>query len=185
MVYKAYLSLRYKIKRKKDKFKESRFLLATLMLAIGVSGTISYYEYTEYKANAFEPIVIKQIQVIEKSNGTMVEDSAEVFVSPNEGEVSHDLSGTEGKICEVFPDNCEVMIAIAKAESNLRTDALNTKNSNGSTDSGLFQINSIHGYSHEYLIDVDNNLAVAKSIYDKQGITAWSAYNNKSYLKYM
>lgn len=44
-----------------------------------------------------------------------------------------------------FPDSAQATaIAIALAESGGRTDAVNRKNSNGSIDYGLFQINSIH-----------------------------------------
>lgn len=44
-----------------------------------------------------------------------------------------------------FPASAQATaIAIALAESGGRTDAVNRKNSNGSVDYGLFQINSIH-----------------------------------------
>jgi hypothetical protein len=88
----------------------------------------------------------------------------------------------EDKICGAFPDNCELMIAIAKAESGLNAKAYN-KNNNGSEDFGLFQINSIHG--EDNLFDVDKNIAVAKKIYDNQGLNAWVAYQNNKYLQYL
>ena len=47
-------------------------------------------------------------------------------------------------------------------------------NRNGSTDHGLFQINSIHGYSQFYLEDIDNNIKVAYKIYQDRGWEAWS-----------
>ena len=90
----------------------------------------------------------------------------------------------EEKIAQAFPENPKVMIAIAKAESNLDPNATNV-NTNGSTDIGLFQINSIHGEDELSLFDVDKNIAVARKIYDKQGLSAWSVFNNKSFLKHM
>lgn len=85
-----------------------------------------------------------------------------------------------------FPEaNRQTMVAIAMAESGGDTGAINTSNSNGSVDRGLFQINSIHGYEPSSLFDAKINTAAARSIYDSQGITAWSAYNNGSYLQYM
>jgi len=47
-------------------------------------------------------------------------------------------------------------------------------NSNGTWDAGLMQINQVHGYSMEWLFDVDNNLKAAKKIYDRQGFRPWS-----------
>ncbi|HFC77038.1 MAG TPA: hypothetical protein ENJ27_02310 [Candidatus Moranbacteria bacterium] len=90
----------------------------------------------------------------------------------------------EDKIKKAFPDNWETMLAIAKAESRLIPTAEHT-NKNGTKDIGLFQINSIHGYDSNKLKDVDFNINVAREIYDRQGIAAWSAWNNKSYLQFM
>ena len=90
----------------------------------------------------------------------------------------------EEKISKTFPENPEVMIAVAKAESNLNPLATN-RNTNGSRDIGLFQINSVHGGNDLEMFDVDKNLEAARKIYDKQGITAWSAVNNGSYLKFI
>jgi hypothetical protein len=91
----------------------------------------------------------------------------------------------EQKIERAFPEDYEVMLAIAKAESGLTPDAVNNRNRNGSIDTGLFQINSIHGYDSEWLKDVDNNIEAAKKVYEKQGLKAWAAYNNKSYAKHL
>lgn len=90
----------------------------------------------------------------------------------------------EEKIAKTFPENPEVMIAVAKAESNLNPLATN-RNTNGSRDIGLFQINSVHGGNDLEMFDVDKNLEAARKVYDKQGITAWSAVNNGSYLKFL
>ena len=79
-----------------------------------------------------------------------------------------------------------VMVAIAMAESSLRPTATHT-NSNGSTDYGLFQINSIHtdvlgmgSWSDPYV-----NAKMAKVIYDRQGLAAWSVYNSGAYNQYL
>lgn len=74
------------------------------------------------------------------------------------------------------------MIAISKAESGMRPDAIG-HNRNGSIDVGLFQINSIHG--EDNLTDVDKNLKVARRIYDTQGLNAWVAYQKGMHLKFM
>ena len=90
----------------------------------------------------------------------------------------------EEKIAEAFPENPAVMIAVAKAESGLNPLATN-RNTNGSRDIGLMMINSVHGNDDLEMFDVDKNLAEARKVYEKQGITAWAAFNNGSYLKFL
>ena len=87
-----------------------------------------------------------------------------------------------------FPaDQIGTGVAIALAESGGRTDALNTSNSNGSWDAGLMQVNSIHGYSQQYLFDVQNNAAAALKIYKAAGNrwTPWSTYNSGIYRTFL
>lgn len=85
-----------------------------------------------------------------------------------------------------FPQSDHViMVAIARAESGFRTDAVNTANSNGSVDRGLFQINSIHRYDANRLVsDATYNTECAKRIYDGSGIRAWSTYNNGAWKQF-
>ena len=78
--------------------------------------------------------------------------------------------------------NVEVMLAIMMAESSCNPNALNT-NSDGSNDSGLFQINSIHKKPNRE--NPETNVRYAYQIYKSQGLNAWVAYTNKSYLKFM
>lgn len=78
--------------------------------------------------------------------------------------------------------NVEVMLAIMMAESSCNPNALNT-NSDGSNDSGLFQINSIHKKPNRE--NPELNVRYAYQIYKSQGLNAWVAYTNKIYLKFM
>lgn len=71
------------------------------------------------------------------------------------------------------------MTAIALTESGGNTDATNT-NKNGSVDTGLWQINSIHGISGN-LKDARTNARAAKTVYDKQGFGAWVVFNTNTY----
>ncbi len=82
----------------------------------------------------------------------------------------------ENLIREMFPECPDTMIAIAKAESKLKADAVNV-NRNGTKDCGIFQINEIHGYDCEWLKIPENNLKAGRAVYDKQGLTAWVTYN--------
>jgi hypothetical protein len=89
----------------------------------------------------------------------------------------------EKLIYETFPECPEIALAIAKAESNLNTNAVN-ENSNGSKDRGIFQINSIHGFGDE-LFEAELNIKIARKIYDKNGWKAGSAFNNDSFKKHL
>jgi hypothetical protein len=87
-----------------------------------------------------------------------------------------------------FPEQDRVtMVAIAKAESGWTVDAVNTANSNGSVDRGLFQINSIHSkYNAQQLLsDPRYNTNAAKEIYNGQGLRAWSTYNSGAHTPFM
>lgn len=64
-------------------------------------------------------------------------------------------------------------VAVAYAESNGNPLALN-RNRNGSTDKGLWQINSIHGFSN--LKDPKVNAEAAFYVWELQGWTAWYAH---------
>lgn len=95
---------------------------------------------------------------------------------------------TKQLISDTFGSEARVAYAVMMAESGGRTNATN-KNTNGSTDRGLFQINSIHtkkvNGNLESLYNVETNVNVAKRIYDGSGWNAWSAYKNGSYKKYL
>lgn len=78
-------------------------------------------------------------------------------------------------IVEVFGDDADDAITLLnKCEnSDLNPNAVNYNN-NGTTDTGVFQINSIHGYSQEYLFDWHNNVDVAYQIFIRSGWSAWA-----------
>lgn len=83
-----------------------------------------------------------------------------------------------------FPENPELMIAVFKAESGLDPLAFH-KNTNGTVDRGIAQINSVHGGDDLEMFNVDTNLKAARAIYDKQGIGAWYGFSNGGYKKFM
>lgn len=92
----------------------------------------------------------------------------------------------ENKIKKAFPDNYEVMLAIAQAESELNKNAYNPEWHNGCQGSiGIFQIACVHVDNPELLYDVDYNIEVAKRIYENEGLEPWGAYTDKRYLAYL
>lgn len=85
-----------------------------------------------------------------------------------------------------FPKSvAPTMAAIALAESGGRTDAINTKNKNGTTDRGLWQINSVHGFSGALSMDPVQNARQALQVWKSQGLKAWTTYKNGAYEKYI
>jgi hypothetical protein len=84
-----------------------------------------------------------------------------------------------------FDDNLiPTMVCIAKFESSFFTGARN-HNSNGTTDYGLFQINSIWerpcSANSSQLMDPDTNANCAGQVYDAQGFEAWYGYKKHRY----
>lgn len=89
-----------------------------------------------------------------------------------------------------FPESqIPTAIAIMKAESGGNPNAVNTANSNGTTDTGIFQINSVHSNwtSGMNLKDPYQNAKAAFKVWSDAGgsWSPWSTFNNKSYQKYL
>ena len=78
-------------------------------------------------------------------------------------------------------DNKQILIAIriAKAESSLRPDAIG-KNTNGTYDMGVFQINDVHSkkISRVDRLDFVKNIDFAWDLKIKQGFNPWSVCKN-------
>jgi hypothetical protein len=93
-----------------------------------------------------------------------------------------------------FPNQEEarVMRAISLAESKGKQGAVNSANRNGTVDAGFFQLNTVHkrkGETTQQFItrmhNLEENFKEARNVLNKQGLTAWSTYNNKAYLSYI
>lgn len=90
----------------------------------------------------------------------------------------------EKLIIQQFGKDCKMALAISQAENGTRQcDRVSKPNSNGTVDTGVFQINSIHA-SKGKLKDCKDNIRVAYSIFKASKWNAWSVYKNKSYLKF-
>lgn len=79
----------------------------------------------------------------------------------------------------------KIATAVALAESRGKMDATNT-NSDGSTDDGPWQVNSVHGYDRDRLrSDPGYTVNAAYEVYEKQGWRAWTVYKTGAYLAFM
>lgn len=76
-------------------------------------------------------------------------------------------------IKKVWKRDWKIGVAIATCESGLRSEAFNGKNNDGTWDAGLFQINKIHGWSKEELMDAVANAGIAYSKFVDQGKQPW------------
>lgn len=159
-----------------------------LLILIGVFYGISVAEYRKLAGENI--IIIEQalgseiVRIDAESDGMTVVSAKD---EPEDGDLAKNQDSGDGLailIAEAFPENPEIMIAIAKAESGMNPKAVNY-NRNGSIDTGLFQVNSVHGYDGLSLFDPKKNIEAAREIYDRQGITAWSSFNNRSYQKFL
>jgi len=92
---------------------------------------------------------------------------------------------TEKYIYEVFGiEDYKVAIAIARAESGLREDAINI-NTNSTIDLGIFQINSIH-FKKEFctlkdVVTMKGNVDCAYEIYKASGWSPWVAFSSGAF----
>ena len=84
------------------------------------------------------------------------------------------------------------MLAIAKAESGYRKDAVGdqtlTYQNNGRTygySVGMFQIRILEGREDCDTFDIPTNVSCAYRIYKGQGLSAWSCFSNGSYRQFL
>ena len=88
----------------------------------------------------------------------------------------------EDKIRQTFPERAELMLAIANCESGLNQEAVSH-----TRDFGVMQINEAtwHETALEMNLDykgsVDDNLELARHIYETQGLEAWVCYTDYIY----
>lgn len=116
---------------------------------------------------------------------TLEKDKGDASTKVERADSHLESASLESLIRETFPEEPDVMLAIAKAESRLDNSIPPNQNRDKSWDTGIFRINSVHGYSQEYLSDIHNNIKVARKIYDTQGKNAWVTFWNGDYKKYL
>ena len=123
------------------------------------------------------------------ANNSSSSKTVEVLPSPRPKYASSQNSGRceeFRELVEKYPWDSKIMLAIMRAESSCNPNSDNTGlNRDGSNDKGLFQINSIHGFSDTERLDPIRNIEIAFRIWKSQGYQAWSAYGNGAYLKFM
>lgn len=99
------------------------------------------------------------------------------------------LTPDQQYLCNKFGADCKIALAIFRAESGMNHNAIGI-NKNGSVDFGCMQINSVHlkniDTSTVNLLNCHDNIDVAYKIFTQQkNFSAWTAYTNGSYKKYL
>lgn len=140
----------------------------------------------------FAPKRDVSVQIVEANTGskgqiiTSPDIENRVILTPTPTKTMYvPTSEIEKLICDVFGDDCEIAIAVAKAESGLRCDAHGDRHLSPSSY-GVFQIRAFEGRPPiEELTNCEANIRYAKFMYDRQGWGPWSAYTNGSYLGFI
>jgi Lysozyme like domain len=85
-------------------------------------------------------------------------------------------------------NDATTLTAISGAESGFGASQVSGVNTNGTTDYGVFQINSVHSDLNPASLpnaDLQTQANAAASVYNSQGLSAWSTYNSGAYQTYM
>lgn len=80
-------------------------------------------------------------------------------------------------IRKTFPEDPHTAVAVAECESGLKATAYNPKNNDGSTDGGLWQVNSTHDKRLGELglnkYDPEDATKFARILYEENGWSPW------------
>ena len=171
-------------------------VIIILSIVIGAVWMYNYQSFAIMKCEAEETWTqIQQIQEQRKEIKIDVDDAQEV---ESRDEASREVSlegeadnkpfvsppSIEDLIKKYFKDDYQTALAIATAESRMRTVVYH-KNSNGTMDCSIFQINSIHNPTREQCENAEENIKLAYRIYQKSGWKAWATYNSSKYLEFL
>lgn len=111
---------------------------------------------------------------LSKQNVEAKEYNKPVVVVPKDSQMT-EKQQIMNYIVEVFgDDSADAITIINKCENHSFDPKAQNWNSNGSVDTGIFMVNSIHGYTEEQLKDWKFNIDVAKKIYDNGGWKQWA-----------
>ena len=163
--------------------KNTKISILILLLLMAV---IAGYFGFQTIANWFNTYQIKFNQVLKvevKAPFEVVKRKPQEIVFSYPDEIDTPI---EKYICEKFGVyQCQTALAIAKAESDMKEDAINV-NTNRTIDIGIFQVNSVHfkkeGCSPKELLDQYKNVDCSYTIWKSSGWFPWVSWVNNSYL---
>ena len=127
-----------------------------------------------------------------------VEDSEPPSIEPVEtpAEVQREMTIDEyvdGIIYKYFPDDYQTARAVFMAENCYYQEPVGWKplqvgdENTAHISVGIAQIRMLpeRNLNFDWLVQPENNISYARTLYNKSGWKPWSAYNNGSYIKYL
>ncbi|HCU01444.1 TPA: hypothetical protein DIC62_01435 [Candidatus Nomurabacteria bacterium] len=198
-----YLNKKIQFKKwKKEKIKQfmkSRFLLGSLMLIVGISYTVVFYEIQKLDFKGEKFVYVNDVDVVGSpvayaSDSEQLNGEGEIIADKNIPPAVHEI---ENETKNVFRENSKIALAVFKTESALNPEAKNyncryngksqsckrgDENKAWSVDCGIAQINVIAKECPAELFDYKNNIKIAKEMFDRRGFQPWVTYNEGYYL---
>lgn len=151
------------VEAKKNKFVRTGIATLAIMFHLFLGG--KYVQNNNTGVDLLSPLPLE----VEQVSAEEPEIKKEVVTLSQEEEIKNYID-------EVFGEDAEIAHKVAYCESGNNPLAYFDGNSNGTIDTGYFQINSVHGYSVNYLMDWKNNVDVAKEVFDDGGWNQWVCY---------
>lgn len=159
----------YKINKMKQRTKDFTSVIRFFGLTVGLTilcqivGIISNAP-TELQS----PYISHNFNVQAESIELQPIETDSIELTPCQG-----LPEIEQYICTTFKTEYSNAMAILSCENkSLNPNAINTYNSNGSIDEGIFQINSIHNQPD--MFNYKKNIEFAHKLFKKKGWSPWS-----------
>lgn len=204
----AIMSLKAKLERAQKRHEQAekiRLYLALIILAI-LAWTIPVLFVNDLlnskRTISFSnpsPTVVPTALAASAPAGTLSDQEAPK--SPVSKELNNPTEGSknpstdiEGKVCKKWGTECKVAIAVMKAESQGDPRRIGDKHltfwkegREYGASYGLFQLRDLPGRFNnpQDMLDEDKNIDYAYAMYQKSGWRPWSAYTNKTYLRYL
>lgn len=162
--------------------------LAVVVLGVLAFGFVKAVEYFNRYTYIFKsPVLVATQRPITRLDRVSV-----VVVSEKTAKVAEIVKDEENKdlatyICEKWGVvECKTALAVAKAESGMRCDAVNT-NTNGTADLSVYQLNTVHlkkggEWTLANMADCRKNIDLAYELWTQQGWGVWVAYTNGAWL---
>lgn len=177
------------VKKTNKAFRIAKYSLYFLIATLIMSGCFQIYAFISDRQFR-SPVVLQIPWTLREKTPNLISPTG----SPSAGLIhqvyaeAKELTNEE-YIRAKFGDHGDVAVAIAKAESGLREDAIG-QNTNGTIDVGCWQVNSIHlkkeNLTLETLLDCKKATDwVYDNLYLYQGFNPWVAFKTGSYLAKM
>lgn len=183
-----------KLKLPKTKLNKKYLLIGTLLVLVTLTGflllaqrLVKHFDRYSYSVR-LNPVQVTWLGFVDRQVRIPVVQTR--YLNP-EGEKIEFETDIEKYICEKFGEDCLTAIAVARAESGMRKDALNSNDgSPRNVDVGIFQINLKYhekreGCSLAELTDQYKNVDCAYTIYKEQGFEPWVAFQRGMHLAFL